>query len=179
MPQPPTTDTFPGFDAFVATPLGKMLLATLDAAMPPGGTPEDRQKAAYAALAAHDPQDSVEQMLAAQAVAAHFAAMECFRQAMQPDADPKTADRARGRAATMARTMRDTMRSMAQHRRQVEAAPQPKPHKINFLISTPSERVRPIVPTGETRLADVRPNHLNRASAETLRRPNAMDKAAA
>ena len=179
MPQPPTTDTFPGFDTFVATPLGKMLLATLDAAMPPGGTPEDRQKAAYAALAAHEPQDSVEQILAAQAVAAHFAAMECFRQAMQPDADPKTADRARGRAATMARTMRDAMRSMAQHRRQAKAAPQPKPYEINFLPPTPSERVRAIVPTGQTRLADVRPNHLNRASAETLRRPNAMDKAAA
>ena len=176
MPPPSATDTFPGFDAFVATPLGKMLLATLDAAMPPGGTPEDRQKAAYAALAAHEPQDSVEQILAAQAVAAHFAAMACFRQAMQPDADPKTADRASGRQATMARTMRDAMTSSAQHQRQVNTAPQPKPHD---LIPIPSEHVRPIVPTGETGLADVRPNHLNRASAETVRRPNAMDKAAA
>ena len=76
----------------------------------------------------------------------------------------------------MALTVRDAMTSMAQHRRQVKAAPQPKPHD---LISAPSERIRPIVPTGETRLADVRPNHLNRASAETVRRPNAMDKAAA
>ena len=135
----------PGFDAFVATPLGKMLLTTLDSAMPPGGSADARQIAAYEALAAYGPRDSVEQMLAAQAIAAHFATKECFRQAMQPDADVKTADRARGRAAAMERTMRYAMRTMAQRRRLAEAVlpPKPKPAFVETKIPKPIPFERP------------------------------------
>ena len=141
MPPPSAADTLPGFDAFVATPWGKILLATLDDAMPPGGSAQDRQMVAYEALAAYEPRDSVEQMLAVQAIAAHFATMACFRQAIQPDTDARTADRARGGAAAMARTMRNPMRTMAQRRRQNEATPQPeqkpKPAEINILNGNP------------------------------------------
>jgi hypothetical protein len=81
-----------------------------------------------------DAQDPVEQMLAMQAVAAHFAAMACFAQAMRPDADPRTADRACGRAAAMARTMRDAAKMLdLRRKRAMEAVPtapeppEPKP----------------------------------------------------
>jgi hypothetical protein len=42
-------------------------------------------RAGMAALRAFKPQDEIEGMLAAQAVALHFGAMECFRRAMIPD----------------------------------------------------------------------------------------------
>jgi hypothetical protein len=119
-----------GYDAFVATPFGALTIATLCQALPPGTDPE----AAYAAFAAFDAQDPVEQMLAMQAVAAHFAAMACFAQAMRPDADPRTADRACGRAAAMARTMRDAAKMLdLRRKRAMEAVPtapeppEPKP----------------------------------------------------
>ena len=141
MPPPSAADILPGLDTFVATPLGKILLATLDGAMPPGGSVQDRQIAAYEALAAYEPRDTEEQMLAVQAITAHFAAMACFRQAMQPDTNARTADRVRGQAAALARTMQDAMRTMAQRRRQNEATPQPeqkpKPAEINILNGNP------------------------------------------
>jgi hypothetical protein len=116
-----------GYDAFVATPFGALTIVTLCQALPPGTDPE----AAYAAFAAFDAQDPVEQMLAMQAVAAHFAAMACFAGAMRPDADPRTADRARGRAAAMARTMRDAAKMLDLRRKRAmeaaPAAPEPKP----------------------------------------------------
>ena len=153
----PTADTLPGFDAFVATPLGKMLLATLDAAMPPGGPADERQQAAYEALAAYEPRDSLEHMLAAQAVAAHFAAMECFRHAMQPDTDPRLADRVRGQAAALGRTMRDAMKMIAQHRRQTEAAPKPEPGQIKVLEPIPFEPLREVVPPDDPKSHTMQP----------------------
>ncbi len=107
------------YDAFVATPFGALAMETLCQALPLGTDP----RAAYAAFAAFDAQDPVEQMLAMQAVAAHFAAMACFAQAMRSDSDPRSADRARGRAAALARTMRDATKTMDQRRkRSIEAA---------------------------------------------------------
>ena len=161
MPPPSAADILPGLDAFVATPWGKILLATLDDAMPPGGSAQDRQMVAYEALAAYEPRDSVEQMLAVQAIAAHFATTACFRQAMQPDTDARTADRARGRAAAMARTMRDAMRTMAQRRRQTEAAPnperKPKPAEIKILKPIPFERPREVLPPEDPKANTMQP----------------------
>ena len=65
---------------------------------------------------AFSPSDPIEQMLAAQAVGAHNAAMERFRRAMMPEAGSEVTDRLRNSAARMGRTMRDTIKALTAHR---------------------------------------------------------------
>ena len=70
---------------------------------------QERFAAATAAWAAFRPRDPVEQMLAAQIVGTHYAALDCLTKAMEAE-DPAQADRLRRSYATMNRTMRDMMR---------------------------------------------------------------------
>jgi hypothetical protein len=117
-PQNGPVDIF-GPDSPLETPFAKDLLRSLIGTI---WTPEDeteeeqhlRYHAAFTALAALGPRDPVEQMLAAQAVGAHNAVMECFRRAMLPELDPRIADRLRANAATMGRMMRDTLCALKQ-----------------------------------------------------------------
>ncbi len=133
-------DTTVAFDAFMATPLGVATIESLLQAMPPGTEPE----AAFAAIEAFGPSDAVDRMLAAQAVAAHFAAMASFGCAMQQGIEPRTADRARGRATALARTMRDAMRTIAQRGKTAEATAEP----IADATPTPFERPQEVSATG-------------------------------
>ena len=74
---------------------------------PPGATPEQRageESTAIAAMAEFKPRDAIEGMMAAQAVAAHAAAMECYRRAMIPEQSGDAAQALRKNAASMTRT---------------------------------------------------------------------------
>ena len=59
-----------------------------------------RIAAIAAALAAFKPTDEIEGMLAAQATAMHFQAMECFRRAVLPDQQSDVAAKLRRTAPT-------------------------------------------------------------------------------
>ena len=68
---------------------------------------EQRFAAATAAWASFRPRDPMEQLLAAQIVAAHYAALDCLNQAALTE-DPALADKLRRSHATLMRTIRDT-----------------------------------------------------------------------
>lgn len=77
---------------------------------PPGETEEERLKkirAVSQAMAAFRPRDEIEGMLAAQAVALHFGAMECLRRAMVPNQPQDAAVKLRKDGANLARAMTD------------------------------------------------------------------------
>ena len=75
-----------------------------------------RRSAAAAALAAFKPKDEIEGMLAAQAVAMHYGAMECFRRAMIPDQPSDTAARMRKDGVNLARGMTDMLDALDRKR---------------------------------------------------------------
>jgi hypothetical protein len=72
--------------------------------------------AAMAALAAFKPVDEIEGMIAAQAVALHHAAMECFRRAVLPAQHSDTASKLRRDGANLARGMTDMLDALDRKR---------------------------------------------------------------
>lgn len=68
------------------------------------------------ALAAFKPEDEIEGMLAAQAVAMHFGAMECFRRAMIPEQTAEVASKLRRDGANLARGMTDMLAALDRKR---------------------------------------------------------------
>jgi hypothetical protein len=116
------------------TPFTRDLLRSLTATIPaqPDETDAEyaeRFAAASTAWRSFHPRDTVEQMLAAQIVAAHYAALGCLTRAAETE-DQARADRLRRSHATMIRSMRDTMRqleSRQQHRADTEAPPTIEP----------------------------------------------------
>jgi hypothetical protein len=72
--------------------------------------------AAMAALAAFKPTDEIEGMLAAQAVALHFGAMECFRRSMLAGQQSEAISRLRKDGANLARGMTDMLEAMDRKR---------------------------------------------------------------
>ncbi len=98
---------------------GTLLRATLAAIWTWPDAEEDtgrRQSAAAVALAAFQPKDEIEGMLAAQVVAMHFGAMECFRRSMFPEQGPDTAARLRKDGANLARAMTDMLDALDRKR---------------------------------------------------------------
>jgi hypothetical protein len=96
-----------------------ILRETLATIWVPGGENDgmvQRTRAGYAALAAFKPKDEIESMLAAQAVALHFGAMECFRRAMIPDQPPEITTRLRKDGANLARAMTDMLEALDRKR---------------------------------------------------------------
>jgi hypothetical protein len=86
-----------------------------------------RFQAVTTAWAAFRPRDAVEQILAAQIVASHHAALDSLRRAMEAE-DPAVAERQRRSYAMTMRTMRDTMRALTQEQQRPDeslAAPPP------------------------------------------------------
>jgi len=86
---------------------------------PPGQTDEacnQQMFAAVAALRAFKPTDEIEGMLAAQTVAMHFGAMECFRRAMVYDQQPEAASKLRKDGANLARGMTDMLEALDRKR---------------------------------------------------------------
>jgi hypothetical protein len=75
-----------------------------------------RIAAAAAALAAFKPADEIEAMLAGQAVALHFGALECLRRATLPDQHPEVASKLRRDGANLARGMTDMLEALDRKR---------------------------------------------------------------
>ena len=71
----------------------------------PEQTKNDRLSAVIHAMMGFKPQDEIEGMIAAQAVAMHHASMECFRRAMIPGQPFEAATRLRKDGASLARGM--------------------------------------------------------------------------
>ncbi len=69
-----------------------------------------------AALEAFKPKDEIEGMLASQAVALHFGAMECLRRAMLPDQPFEIASKLRKDGANLARGMTDMLDALDRKR---------------------------------------------------------------
>jgi hypothetical protein len=75
-----------------------------------------RLAAVTAALEAFKPTDAIEGMLAAQATALHFGAMECFRRAMIPDQPAEFASKLRRDGTNLARGMTDMLEALDRKR---------------------------------------------------------------
>ncbi len=95
-------------------------------------SPAARRQAARIALLALRPADAFQALLAAQVIAAHYAIMDAFRRAAQPELAPAMATRLRANATAMARTMQATLRTLRQAQAPDEATkdaavPQPSP----------------------------------------------------
>ena len=73
-------------------------------------------QAAAAALAAFKPKDEIEGMLAAQAVALHFGAMEALRRSVIKDQPSEVAARLRKDGANLARAMTDMLAALDRKR---------------------------------------------------------------
>ena len=100
-----------------------LLLETLAAVYSPGDEPgmkaerQDRRASAVAqALTAFKPQDEIEGLLAAQAVALHFGAMECLRRAMLNGQPFDVATKLRKDGANLARGMTDMLAALDRKR---------------------------------------------------------------
>ena len=109
-----------------------------------------RSHAARLALLALKPADPFAAMLAAQAIAAHYAVMDNLRRAAQPDVSDHTATRLRGNAGTLTRTMHATLRALHKHQAAAEPAtprttPQPRPRQPRppAPLLTPAAPLRP------------------------------------
>jgi predicted component of type VI protein secretion system len=86
---------------------------------PSGQSDEDRNQqifVAVTALQAFKPTDEIEAMLAAQAMAAHHAAMECSRRAMVPDQPFEAAQGFRKAAANASRTFIELLSALDRKR---------------------------------------------------------------
>ena len=75
-----------------------------------------RWESARQALMSFVPSEPVEAMLAAQAVAAHTAAMECIRRSMITFESESTCVRLRANAASLMRSFNATLRQLERHR---------------------------------------------------------------
>ena len=98
---------------------GVILRETLATVWVPGDEPDGqnrRIRATAAALAGFKPKDEIEGMLAAQAVAMHFGAMECFRRAMIPEQSGDVANKLRRDGANLARGVTDMLDALDRKR---------------------------------------------------------------
>ncbi len=123
------------------------LLDTIVAAIP--AAPNDtgqlraaRRETVRLALLALQPKDAFQAMLAAQAVAAHYAVMDNLRRAAQPDLAPAMAARLRANAASVARMMQATIRSLQKQQTQADAprsAAPPRARAASPRLMVPAE----------------------------------------
>lgn len=96
-----------------------MLRRTLSTVWCFKGEKDDQKRmmaAAYAAMAAFKPTNEIEGMLAAQAVAMHFGAMECFRRSIIGEQPPDIASKLRKDGANLARGMVDMLDALDRKR---------------------------------------------------------------
>ncbi|WP_120010410.1 hypothetical protein [Teichococcus vastitatis] len=85
----------------------------------PAGDEEQKSRigsAAAQAMAGFQPKDEVEGLLAAQAVALHFAAMECLRRSVIPDQPSEIAAKMRKDGANLARSMVEMTEALQRRR---------------------------------------------------------------
>jgi hypothetical protein len=96
-----------------------MFREVLGAVFVSGDNPESVSRwgaAVSAGLMAFKPRDEIEGMLAAQAVAMHFSAMECMRRAIIPEQPGEVASKLRKDGANMARGMVDMLDALERKR---------------------------------------------------------------
>jgi hypothetical protein len=93
-----------------------LFTTTVDASSNHNVEPSFRAAGVGAALAAFKPVDEIEGMIAAQAVALHFTAMECFRRAATPGQTPEAASKLRKDGANLARAMTDMIDALDRKR---------------------------------------------------------------
>jgi hypothetical protein len=97
-----------------------LLNAVLKTLWVPSGVTEDHRSdligAALSAVRGFNPRDEVEGMMASQAVALHFAAMECARRAMLPEQPSEAADKLRRQIANMSHAMVDMAEAIDRRR---------------------------------------------------------------
>jgi hypothetical protein len=102
--------------AVFEAPFIYMLNSTLDAvAPPPNASAEDvktQQLAVAMSLGALDPSDAIDTLSAARAIAAHHAAMECYRRAAKPDVTDKMLATLLARAASLSRLAAQTTQAI-------------------------------------------------------------------
>jgi hypothetical protein len=106
--------------AVFEAPFIYMLNSTLDAvATPPNASPEDvktQQLAVAMSLGALDPSDAIDTLSAARAIAAHHAAMECYRRAAKPDVTDKMLATLLARAASLSRLTAQTIQAIGRRK---------------------------------------------------------------
>ena len=117
-PEPDTLRAFGGSrsDRFNNTLLDSMVKTGW---FPTGMSDEDRARQMFVAvtgLQAFKPADEIEAMLAAQAMAAHHASMECSRRAMLPDQPFEVAQGLRKAAANASRTFIELLSALDRKR---------------------------------------------------------------
>jgi len=148
-------------DGPIEPALMRTLLETAIAAQPlapdaPPGRETDHRLATMHAIAAFQPGDALEAMLAAQMVATHARVMLCFRLAAAPDADEAAARRHAARAASLMRCMQATLRSLQKlqaARRKAEEQPSERAGYWFRDVSVPAPESLPPSP-GLTRGSD-------------------------
>ena len=77
---------------------------------------DQRMRAVMAALRAFKPRDEIEGLLAGQAVALHFGAMECLRRAMIPEQPFEIASKLRRDGANLSRAMTEMLDALERKR---------------------------------------------------------------
>jgi hypothetical protein len=117
-PEPSTLRAFGGSrsDRFNSTLIDSMVKTGW---FPPGIADEDRDRQLFVAvtgLQAFKPADEIEGMIAAQAMAAHHASMECSRRAMVPDQPFEAAQGLRKAAANASRTFVELLSALDRKR---------------------------------------------------------------
>jgi hypothetical protein len=140
--------------------LATLVRTTLDALpVNPDWSAEDiaaRREAALLAIAALGPRDPIEAMLAARAIVTHYAVMECFRRAVQPDIEDVLAMRLRNNAIALSRLFTTTLRELEQMQarpaRPVQAVPETAASdadnqpEIQLEAPTPPDQQNPLLP---------------------------------
>ena len=144
------------------------LLDTVVAAIPAAPDDTEQRRAAHRetarlALLALQPQNAFQAMLAAQAVAAHYAVMDNLKRAAQPDLAPAMAARLRANAASVARMMQATVRALQKQQAHVRC--------------TSCRRPSPRVPPQSLSSAPARYRHASAGHAR--RRPHRRPRARA
>jgi hypothetical protein len=113
------------------------LIATLAAAWPDGSA-EERHSAARSALEALQPRDIIEAMLGVRMIAAHHAAMDGYRRAMQPGIGDAEAVRLRNNAVSAGRSFDTALRTLEKRRAPAPAArPAEKPARSHPAAAKP------------------------------------------
>jgi hypothetical protein len=150
-------------------PFTRDLLRSLAATVraQPNETPAEyaeRFAAVTTAWAAHRPRDPMEQLLAAQIVAAHYAALDCLNKAADTE-DPAQAGRQTRFYATLTRTIQNMIRLLADQQRRPAIAAQPMP----AIEPIPPLRRRPAEP-----ITTKQPMHRDKAPAAQDEDPTKM-----
>jgi hypothetical protein len=108
-----------------------------------------RRDAIRTAFLAMRPRNPMEAMMAAEAIIAHHAIMDCFRVALLPDTDPAVAARARTSAATLSRVRLATLRALQRPPASAPAAARPRTPAKRSVDPIPEPPAPEPIPTQE------------------------------